>query len=118
MNTLERLKELLQQATPGPLEFDGDFVNGKEDFVDQFFYSDESDIQNKAVNGAFIVTASNALPALLEGAEAAARWHKAKLTMRLTEGEEHKQATVEYFFASEGLSAALEKLEKEAPHED
>jgi hypothetical protein len=70
MNIIEKLKELQAQATPGPWEFDDDFINGKRDTVAQFFFKDESNIPNRVVNGALIVTAINALPDIIELAEA------------------------------------------------
>lgn len=73
MNTLDRLKELLAQATPGPWE-----VN--PDGAEEWWYSDTILGEGGAGgavasctkgNAPLVVTAINALPALLEVAEAA-----------------------------------------------
>ena len=116
MTLLERLKELSQQATPGPWA-----VN--PDGAEEWWYSDTILGEGGAGgalasctegNAELIVTAINALPALIAVAEAAGRWHKAKVALRAAEGEENQQAAVEYFLANDGLSAALAALEVEA----
>lgn len=99
MNIIERLKELQAAATPRPWEFDDDFINGKRDTVAQFFFKDESNIPNRVVNGALIVTAVNALPALIAAAEAAVEYRDA----------EYKVTSKAY----KNLCAALAKLEGE-----
>jgi hypothetical protein len=64
-------------------------------------------------NAPLVVTAINALPALIEVVEAAREWHKAKMVLRESDVDTNAQAAMDYYVASDGLSAALAKLEGE-----
>jgi hypothetical protein len=121
MNTLEELKELIAAEKSRNWE-----IKQWADYKDPVIYGGEKGAEGlgkDAIATVFvtdyavldraklIVTAVNALPALIAVAEAALEWHKTKMVLRESDVDTNAQAATDYYVASDGLSAALAKLE-------
>jgi len=123
MNIIERLKELQAAATPGPWVVGGSYtvrtMRSSLDWIARVRDRHHSHADSEdAANAKLIVALHNVLPDLIEVVEAAREWHKTKMVLRESDVDTNAQAATDYYVASDGLSAALAKLEGGRSDED
>lgn len=119
MMLLERLKELEAAATPGPWSLDiAEYSDGLlqscgpfHDINDESGETSDEKYKKTQADQDLINFSRNALPLLLELAEAAEEWNRAKIVLRESDVDENSQVAMVYYAASEKLSKTLAKLE-------